>query len=133
MSTDKKGWLASIFRTPDAAVESVAAKPEGGIRTYRAPSENAPAATATRPIVAAPPKMVGSVAPPPLRAVAPPAPGARPAPIVERPCVVLGVDGTSSRKAWGASRAWAHHSCEHSRRAISTAPPPVRYRFNASA
>jgi hypothetical protein len=105
MSTDKKGWLASIFRTPDAALESAAAKPEGGIRTYRAPSKNPPAATATRPIVAPPLKPVGSVAPPPLRAMAPPAPGARPAPIVERPRLTLGVDGTSSRAAaWEASQ-----------------------------
>jgi hypothetical protein len=105
MSTDKKGWLASIFRTPDAAVESVTAKPEGGIRTYRAPAENAAEATATRPIVTPLPKMVGSVAPPPLRAVAPPAPGARPSPIVERPRVTLAVDASSSRApAWKASQ-----------------------------
>jgi hypothetical protein len=105
MNTKKGGWLASIFRSPDAALESAAAKPEGGIRTYRAPSENAPAATATRVIVAPPPKMVGSVAPPPLRAMAPPAPGACPAPVVERPRLVLAVDATSSRAAaWEASQ-----------------------------
>jgi hypothetical protein len=103
--SNKKGWFASFFRTPDAAVESVAANSKGGIPTYRAASENASAATATRPIVAPPPKTVGSVAPPPLRTMAPPALGARPGPVGKRPRLTLGVDSTSSRAAaWEASQ-----------------------------
>jgi hypothetical protein len=95
----KKGWLAAIFRTPDAAVESTAAAPKGGIPTSRAPSKNASAATTTRPIVASPPKMTVSVAPPPLRTTAPPAPGPRSEPVGDRPRLTMGVDGTGSRAA----------------------------------
>lgn len=115
MSTEKKGWLASIFRAPDPAEESVAAPSAAG--------------TTGPPAVASvvPPPVGRTIASPPLatsrqeierRRVVPLAgPAARPLTVqppplsapplekIERARMVLAVDATASRaRAWKASQ-----------------------------